>query len=199
MVFRALENNNLLAMSIPADRGRRRIGMLVRIFENHIDVNGQLFIHVVGVSRFTVVKQWMADGCVLARILPLDDISIADEGALEAKGTMAEQQEGILDPMTKKDLNRIPTAALMHAAVKFIDDLLKDPSTNWINREMVPAWGCPDDPLYFPWWFACVVADVSVTEKVRLLGSTSVRERLKICWEWMIDRGCSFIYQRVLE
>jgi hypothetical protein len=199
MVLCALENDNLLAMSIPAGQGRRRIGILVRIFEHHIDDNGQLFIHVVGVSRLSVVNQWVVDGCVLARILPLDDISIADEEAREARETTAGGQEGILDQVTKEDLDRLPTATLMHAAVKLTDGLLDDPSTNWINREMVPAWGCPDDPVYFPWWFACAVAGVSVTEKVRLLGSTSVRERLKICWEWMIDRGYSFILQQALE
>ena len=199
MVLGALENDSLLAMSIPAEGGRRRIGILVRIIENHIDGDGQLFIHVVAVSRLTVVNEWMADGCVLARVLPLDDISIADEEAREVKETTAGQQEGILDQVTKEDLDRIPTATLMHAAVELINGLIEDPSSDWFNHEMVPVWGCPDDPVHFPWWFACILAGVNVTEKVRLLGSTSVRERLKICWEWLIDRRCGFILQRALE
>jgi hypothetical protein len=199
MVLCALENDNLLAMSIPAGQGRRRIGILVRIFEHHIDDNGQLFIHVVGVSRLSVVNQWVVDGCVLARILPLDDIRIADEEAREARETTAGGQEGILDQVTKEDLDRLPTAALMNAAVKLIDGLLEDPSTDWFNREIVPVWRCPDDPAFFPWWFACVLGGVTVTQKVRILRSTSVRERLKICWEWLIDRGCGSLLRRALE
>jgi hypothetical protein len=199
MVTCALETDKLLAMSIPIDQEQRYIGILVRIIENHIDDEGQLFIHVVGVSRFTVVKQWTADNCVLAQILPLDDISIADEEAREAKETTTGQQEGILDQVTKEDLGRLPTAALMHAAATFIDGLLNDPSTDWFNREIVPVWRCPDDPAFFPWWFACVLGGVTVTQKVRILRSTSVRERLKICWEWLIDRGCGSLLRRALE
>ena len=85
----------------------------------------------------------------------------------------------------KTDIDRIPTQELLNICVRFVQKM-QSQSAPWLHSRVYQAYGaCPvDDPKLFPWWFASVLPTAD-EERYRLLGTTSVRERLKICVGWV--------------
>jgi hypothetical protein len=187
VVDRALQGDKIFGMSIAVESGRRTIGTLVRIVSVSDGESGRVMLRVECLSRFQVVRQWLASDCVMAQIRPLDDISIADEEAKEARET-AGHQGFVSGAVTRENIARIPTAELADIAMDVIYGLTGD-NPAWLDRRILNAYGyCPRDPVTLPWWLVSVMP-VSVTQKARMLATTSVRERLKICWEWLFDLG----------
>jgi hypothetical protein len=169
----ALQGDKIFCMAITADQCRRTIGTLVRIVRARDGENGRVILWVECLSSFQVVRQWLASDCVMAQILPLDDISVADEEAKEATGTVGHQHSAS-GMVTKKDIARIPTIELAHLAVDVICDLIED-DLPWLGQHILDAYGyCTRDPATLPWWLVSFMP-VSVTQKVRMLATTSVR------------------------
>jgi hypothetical protein len=81
------------------------------------------------------------------------------------------------------DLDSLSTQELLNRGTSFIKKM-QDQSAPWLHRSVVNAYGdCPHDAALFPWWFASVVP-ASNAEKYRMLLTSSVRERLKMCVGW---------------
>lgn len=90
------------------------------------------------------------------------------------------------NPMTVSDLQAMSTQNLMSYATSFVSRM-RGQSVPWLTARMLGIYGeCPSDPAVFPWWFASMLP-VKDLEKYRLLGTSSVRERLKICCAWILE------------
>ncbi|KAJ6781522.1 hypothetical protein PWT90_09348 [Aphanocladium album] len=90
-------------------------------------------------------------------------------------------------PITVPSLETMTTRDLMQLATDFVSRM-RDQSVPWMTDRMLAIYGeCPvQDLAAFPWWLGSVLP-VKDAEKYRLLGSASVRERLKICCKWIIE------------
>lgn len=158
-------------------------------------------------SRFKVLKHGVLDAYQVGKIERLDDISLADEEALEAsevapvinnphdssaghESRPAPHQDSRDVPQHRRqpDLTQIETMstqALMVAGVNFVKRM-KDQSAPWLQTRVIAAYGeCPTDPALFPWWFASILP-IAEVEKYKLIETRSVRARLKICVKWIM-------------
>lgn len=89
-------------------------------------------------------------------------------------------------PQTAADLDTMTTQSLMQYAGDFVRRM-GNQSVPWLTERVLAIYGnCPDDPAIFPWWFASTLP-VKDHEKYRLLETSSVRERLKICAAWILE------------
>ncbi|KAG5922097.1 hypothetical protein E4U42_005596 [Claviceps africana] len=89
-------------------------------------------------------------------------------------------------PIMAAELQNMSTRCLMKFATEFVARM-RCQSVPWLTSRMLAIYGdCPDDPAIFPWWFASMLP-VRDLEKYRLLATSSVRERLKICCMWIVE------------
>ncbi|KAL3425687.1 ATP-dependent protease La domain-containing protein [Phlyctema vagabunda] len=177
-------------------------GTLLHIVSLQMMPDGRSLIETVGVSRFRVLRHGSLDGYTVGKIERVDDISIAAEETLEASETLAvssntrhfSAQDHFGAPphharprsQNLRDLDAMSTQDLMNAATGFVKRM-REQSAPWLHNRVFQAYGdMPDeDPALFPWWFASVLPIVD-GEKYRLLSTSSVRERLKICCGWIM-------------
>ncbi|KAI5928348.1 ATP-dependent protease La domain-containing protein [Camillea tinctor] len=205
MIERAMEGNRTFGMvlhSMPAARGEpnfKELGTILRIVNIAFFPDGRSLLETVGVSRFRVTRHGWKDGYVVANIERVDDISVAEEEALEASETMgrngAPSESGDLveeipsrspSPGLLEDLNTVSTRELVDVGVEFVRRM-RAQSAFWLTTRTLSIYGnCPTDPVTFPWWFASILP-VKDEEKYKLLGTSSVRERLKICCRWIAE------------
>ena len=88
--------------------------------------------------------------------------------------------------LTMEDLDGMATRELLDFGVEFVRRM-RSQSVAWLTTRVLAIYGdCPNDPARFPWWFASILP-VSDEEKYRLLGKSSVRQRLKICCRWIVE------------
>ncbi|KAG6068744.1 hypothetical protein E4U32_007609 [Claviceps aff. humidiphila group G2b] len=88
--------------------------------------------------------------------------------------------------VTASELHTMSTQALMRFATEFVTRM-RSKSVPWLTERMLAIYGeCPHDPALFPWWLASMLP-VRDLEKYRLLATSSVRERLKICCLWIVE------------
>ncbi|OAA44796.1 PUA-like domain protein [Metarhizium rileyi] len=89
-------------------------------------------------------------------------------------------------PVIPSDLHAMSTQDLMRYASDFVLRM-RGQSVPWLTNRMFGIYGeCPSDPAIFPWWFASMLP-LRDLEKYRLLGTSGVRERLKICCGWILE------------
>ncbi|RDL35382.1 uncharacterized protein BP5553_07313 [Venustampulla echinocandica] len=178
-------------------------GTLLHIVNMHLLPDGRSLIETVGVSRFRVVKHGLLDGYTVGKIERIDDISIAAEEALEAAetGNLANRRNAPSQghfgahshhsstrnepqPPPVMELDTMSTQDLMGVGTAFVKRM-REQSAPWLHNRVYAAYGdCPDDPALFPWWFASVLPTAEA-EKYKLLATTSVRGRLKMCAGWI--------------
>ena len=119
------------------------------------------------------------------------DSTQADDGTVETEGETGlgvevKTEEDIQPTPTMADLQFMSTESLMRLATDFVARM-RAQSVPWLTARMLSIYGeCPDDPAIFPWWFASMLP-VKDLEKYRLLGTSSVRERLKVCCSWIVE------------
>jgi Lon protease-like protein len=209
MIRRAIESGNrkfgmLLHNPLreaPGELGRVSFceyGTLLHIVNMHLMPDGRSLIETVGVSRFRVVRHGVLDGYTVGKVERVDDISVAEEEAIEASETSITRDFPAEDhfdapphhvsssrreALSIHALDSMSTQELMDISTAFVKKM-QEQSAPWLRRNVVHAYGeCPDDPALFPWWFASVIP-TSDTEKYKMLSTSSVRERLKLCVAW---------------
>ncbi|EGY15492.1 ATP-dependent protease [Verticillium dahliae VdLs.17] len=175
-------------------------GTLLRIVNAEYFPDGRSLIETIGISRFKVVRHGVLDGYMVGKIDRIDDVSIAEEEELEVQelqhsslqrvASNTSQQSGSGTPprvtTTTEDLARMPTRDLLDFAVSFVQRMSQQ-SVPWLAQRILTIYGeCPVDAAQFPWWFASILP-AKEPEKYRLLGTQSVRERLKICCAWVLE------------
>ena len=178
-------------------------GTMLHIVNMHLMPDGRSLIETVGVSRFRVLQYGTLDGYTVGRVERVDDISLAEEEALEVSETSstttshhfsAEDHFGApphhlsaqdpSGPPPTVDFDTMSTQDLMVIGTSFVKKM-REQSAPWLHRRVFHAYGePPDDPALFPWWFASVLPTAD-TEKYKLLATSSVRERLKMCASWI--------------
>ncbi|KAK1750647.1 ATP-dependent protease [Echria macrotheca] len=201
MIRRALQGDRCFGMVLGDGGGFMKLGTLLRIVNVEFFPDGRSLVETVGASRFRIIDHGTLDGYVVAKIQRIDDMSVAEEEELEARETAETRNseyrtEHELDRQTSPDPTRFPrsmddilrtsTTDLMAFGVDFIRRM-REHGAPWLTARVLHIYGeCPDDPAVFPWWLA-VVLPVRDAEKYRLLGTTSVRERLKMCSRWILE------------
>ncbi|CAG9996544.1 unnamed protein product [Clonostachys byssicola] len=214
MIRRAVEGNRMFGMVLPkrahfsSDREFHELGTLLRIVNVQYYPDGRSLIETMGISRFRVVEHGMLDGYTIGKTDRIDDVSLEEEEALEARevtpatspqSESTTSEHGFPDlaaqtqaPLALEDLTlenlediaRFPTNQLLEFALNFVARMRAN-SVPWLTQRMLQLYGeCPDDPTIFPWWLASMLP-VRESEKYKLLETSSVRERLKICCRWI--------------
>ncbi|RBQ82842.1 hypothetical protein VDGD_06656 [Verticillium dahliae] len=206
MIRRALEGDRTFGM-VMSRRPRHaddapfvEYGTLLRIVNAEYFPDGRSLIETIGISRFKVVRHGVLDGYMVGKIDRIDDVSIAEEEELEVQeiqhsslqrvASNTSQHSGSGTPprvtTTTEDLARMPTRDLLDFAVSFVQRMSQQ-SVPWLAQRILTIYGeCPVDAAQFPWWFASILP-AKEPEKYRLLGTQSVRERLKICCAWVLE------------
>ncbi|ETS76153.1 hypothetical protein PFICI_11540 [Pestalotiopsis fici W106-1] len=215
MIRRAMEGDRTFGMVLgsattsPDGRNFCEIGTLLRIVNIEFFPDGRSLLESVGISRFRVVRHGTLDGYVVGKIEKIDDVSLADEEAMEISETMhgqgvrdfiqsrsnetstatdqdPPQQLEEANVLTVQDLETKSTRELLEIGITFVTKM-RAQSVSWLTARVLAVFGdCPNDPALFPWWFASVLP-VSDEEKYRLLGTSSVRQRMKICCRWIVE------------
>jgi Lon protease-like protein len=177
-----------------------QFGTMLHIVNMQLMPDGRSLIETVGVSRFRVVRHGTLDGYTIGKVERVDDISISEEEALEASETstsstsrhFSEQdhfgapphQVPTRAPPTTLDFDTMSTQDLMVLGTSFVKKM-REQSAPWLHRQVFHAYGDPpDDPALFPWWLASVLPTADA-EKYKLLATSSVRARLKMCAGWI--------------
>lgn len=200
----------------PGDANFHQLGTLLRIVNVQFFPDGRSLIETVGLSRFRVLEHSYLDGYIVGKTERIDDVSLEDEEAAEAAEATPIETEDQQQPIQAMDTAQEPTEPtptsplprsdssslhmptsiteidsmstqnLMHYASSFVARM-RQQSVPWLTERMLTIYGeCPEDPAIFPWWFASMLP-VKDHEKYRLLGTSSVRERLKICCTWIVE------------
>ncbi|KAH8895077.1 ATP-dependent protease La domain-containing protein [Thozetella sp. PMI_491] len=201
MIRRALENDRCFGMTLHHNGGSTECGTVLRIVNVEFFPDGRSLIETVGASRFRILRSDVLDGYMVAQTVTINDISIAEEEELEADETRTNGNSGSPNsppardssgtdpsdgPKTRHDLEPMATKDLMDFAAEFVVRM-RQQSVGWLAARILHIYGeCPRDPAHFPWWFANVLP-VRDMEKYRLLNTTSVRQRLKICCGWILE------------
>ncbi|KAI0476689.1 ATP-dependent protease La domain-containing protein [Xylaria cf. heliscus] len=195
MIRRAMEGDRMfgmvLARATTGDLDFMELGILLRIVKIEYLFDGRSVLETVGVSRFRITQHGFLDGYVVANIEKVDDISLAEEEALEASELSHASDTTAVEtsyspPGSTDRLDSISTRELVNLGVNFVRKMQIE-SVHWLTTQILGAYGeCPEDPAIFPWWFACVFP-ISATEKYGLLATLSVRERLKITCRWIAE------------
>ncbi|MBE3041453.1 LON peptidase substrate-binding domain-containing protein [Candidatus Bathyarchaeota archaeon] len=214
MVQRALQGDRTFGMVLPLGRKARdgmpftEVGTMLRIKNLRMFPDGRSLLEAVGVSRFRVVRYEVLDDYVVAKVERYDDVSIAEEEAIEAaetRGTVAPftppppsdsppSYESTFSPphsttthpetppspppLSYDEIDNLPTATLLSYA--------RLTSATKLRRPQHPARPAPDDPALFAWWLASALP-TQESAKYRLLRAVSVRERLKLCCRWLVE------------
>jgi Lon protease-like protein len=168
---------------------------MLHIVNMHLLPDGRSMIETRGVSRFRVVRHGSLDGYTVGKVERIDDISVAEEEAIEATETSTSTTRNFSaqdlfeappyhptssGPPQPPDLSSLSTQELMDIGTGFVKRM-KEASAPWLHRNVVQTYGeFPNDPALFPWWLASVIP-TSEAEKYKMLATTSVRERLKMC------------------
>ncbi|KAH6841143.1 hypothetical protein B0I37DRAFT_419113 [Chaetomium sp. MPI-CAGE-AT-0009] len=189
-VYRALAGDRLLAVCASINGAQTSVGTLANIVESN-RFEDMSRIRVAGIARFIVSgTTTLEDGCMLGKIRPLDDVSLADEEEIEAMETAGNHDRNNMT--CRAEIPRTSTRCLSGLATYVIHGCLNRGSYSWLHqgasfsRATHPGQEFPYDPVVLPWWFA-TVAPIRDDEKAQLLGCRTVRERLQICWGWLFD------------
>ncbi|KAF8865863.1 LON-domain-containing protein [Acephala macrosclerotiorum] len=161
-------------------------GTLLEIVSLQRLPDGRSLMETRGISKFRVLKWGTLDGYTVGNIERVEDISIAEEEALEIQETTAthpQAQKGDDIEVQRAGINTSSTQHLFEICSNFVKKM-EGESAPWLHSRVYAVYGGPpDDPAIFPWWFANVLPLAEV-EKYKLLQTSSVRERLKICALW---------------
>jgi Lon protease-like protein len=167
-------------------------GTLLEIVNLELLRDGRSFVETRGIGRFKIRAHGMLDGYHVGRVERVEDVSLAEEGALEQSETSMAKEFAERYQQDNPDLplpidaaiNQLSTQELLDNCMTFVRSM-RDASAPWLSARIVSVYGEPPaDPAVFPYWFASVVP-IAEEEKYALLKTTRVRERLKIVYSWI--------------
>lgn len=156
-------------------------GTVLRIVHSQVLADGTSLIETKGAYRFRVKSHSILDGYAVGEIERIDDVPLVEEERIEAQETSLPPAE---DGDVTGQIHRMSTQRLLTVAQEFIVRM-QGRSANWLQQRVLDIHGQPpDDAALFPYWFASVLP-ISDEEKYKLLGTNTVRQRLKITASWI--------------
>ncbi|CAK1359742.1 unnamed protein product [Cercospora beticola] len=156
-------------------------GTMLHVLHCQVLADGTSLIETRGLYRFRVKAHGTLDGYTVGEVERIDDVSLAEEERIEAEETSA---PAMPDEDTAAQINRMSTQALHDLGREFVTKM-QARSANWLQQRVLDIHGQPpEDASSFPYWFASVLP-ISEDEKYKLLGTRTVRERLKITATWI--------------
>lgn len=194
MLRRALEGNRQFGMLMynrynepQEDLGTvhfYQYGTMLEIVHAQMMSDGTSLVETRGLYRFRVKSHASVDGYLVGNVERLDDVNLAEEERIEAEETASPPpEEGTEEDVTAR-VNRMSTQDLLGIGKSFVEKM-QGCSANWLQQRVLDVHGQPpDDAALFPYWFASVLP-ISEEEKYKLLGTRTVRERLKITAIWI--------------
>ncbi|KAJ9621238.1 hypothetical protein H2203_007290 [Taxawa tesnikishii (nom. ined.)] len=156
-------------------------GTLLEIINVQMLPDGQSIVECRGLSRFKVKAHGVLDGYTVGNVERVEDAPLSEEERLEREETSSPPAaEGDVEG----EIRRMSTRSLLMLGLEFIMRM-QARSAPWLHRRILDAYGGPpDDPAYFPYWFASILP-IHDEAKYQLLQTTSVRQRLKITALWI--------------
>jgi Lon protease-like protein len=156
-------------------------GTMLRIMHSQTLPDGTSLIESRGTYRFRVRAHGLLDGYAVGNIERLEDVALAEEERIEAEEISRPPAE---ENDTAGQIDRTPTRDLLAMGQEFISRM-QGRSAPWLQQRVLDIHGQPpDDAAMFPYWFASVLP-ISDEEKYKLMGTTTVRQRLKITANWI--------------
>lgn len=156
-------------------------GTMLRIVEVEAAPDGTSYIETTGLYRFRVKSHDLLDGYLIGQVERLDDVSLAEEERLEAEEVSAVPTDST---DIAAQINRMSTKDLFAVSKDFVIKM-QSRSATWLQQRVLDSNGHPpDDAALFPYWFASVLP-IKEEEKYKLMGTRTVRERLKITAAWV--------------
>lgn len=151
---------------------------IVHIQQMH---DGTSLIETTGLYKFRVKSNDQLDGYLIGQVERLDDVETVEEERIEAEETSAVPVES--DDVATQ-INHMSTQELFALSKDFVVKM-QSRSANWLQQRVLDINGePPDEAALFPYWFASVLP-ISEEEKYKLMGTRTVRERLKITATWI--------------
>lgn len=156
-------------------------GTMLQVLHSQVLADGTSLVETRGMYRFRVKAHGILDGYSVGSVERMDDMPLADEERIEVgELTQPPAEEGDVAGA----IDRMSTQDLLALGREFISRM-QARSANWLQQRVLDIHGQPpDDPALFPYWFASVLP-ISDEEKYKLLGTNTVRERLKITASWI--------------
>lgn len=155
-------------------------GTLLHINTLQLLPDGRSLLETMGVSRFRVTSSSTVDGYAVGDVVPVVDISAAEEEALEA----AEIRDSSEPTDLMSEIRCLKTRDLLAVCQEFTRRM-RTASAPWMHDQVLCMYGSPpDDAALFPYWFASVLP-IREEEKYKLLPTTSIRARLQITTMWV--------------
>ncbi|KXT05070.1 hypothetical protein AC578_7580 [Pseudocercospora eumusae] len=191
MLRRALEGNRQFGMLMYNRYGEPQddlgtihfyqYGTMLHIVHAQLLADGTSLIETRGMFRFRVKSHRSLDGYTVGDVERVDDVSLVEEERIEAEETSLPPAE---DGDIAAQITRMSTQELHMLGQEFITRM-QARSANWLQQRVLDIHGQPpEDAALFPYWFASVLP-ISEEEKYKLLGTRTVRERLKITATWI--------------
>lgn len=191
MLRRAMETNRQFGMLMYNRYGEPQgelgtvhfyqYGTMLEIVHAQMMADGTSLVETRGLYRFRVKSHGTQDGYAVGTVERLNDVNLEEEERIEAEETSEEAME---DEDTASQINRMTTQDLLSLGQEFVVKM-QARSANWLQQRVLDVHGQPPgDPALFPYWFASVLP-ISEEEKYKLLGTRTVRERLKITATWI--------------
>ena len=191
MIRRAVESGNrkfgmIMYNHPPTPQGElgttdfMQYGTLLHIVSLELLPDGRSLIETVGVSRFRVKSYGRLDGYYVADVERINDVSLVEEETMEAAevGTSSPAGDAIAQ------LDNLSTRELLQIGLAFVYRM-RNISVPWLRQQVINSYGPPpENPALFSYWLASILP-IRDVEKYKLLSTTSVRQRLKICAGWV--------------
>ncbi|EMC92627.1 hypothetical protein BAUCODRAFT_77623 [Baudoinia panamericana UAMH 10762] len=157
-------------------------GTMLQVLHCQTLPDGQSLIESRGVYRFRVKSHGLLDGYTVGSVERFEDVSLAEEERLEAEETSQPPPADETDMHAV--ISRMPTQDLLALGREFVYRM-QARSASWLAQRVLDTYGQPpEDAALFPYWFASVLP-IADEEKYKLMGTTTVRERLKITASWI--------------
>nr|POE50730.1 lon peptidase n-terminal domain and ring finger protein c14f5.10c [Quercus suber] len=156
-------------------------GTMLQILHCQQLPDGTSLVETRGIYRIRVKSYAMLDGYLTGSVERLEDVPIADEERIEVEETSRPQPT---EGDSTSNIDAMSTQDLLVLGQDFITRM-QGRSASWLQQRVLDIHGQPpNDPALFPYWFASVLP-INEEEKYKLLGTTTVRERLKITASWI--------------
>ena len=156
-------------------------GTLLQITRLEMLADGRSLIETRGLTRFRIKDHGQLDGYMVGSIERVNDVPWAEEEQLERM----ERPDSIpASRNSPRELDHMSSLDLLEIGTDFIVRM-QAASAPWLHARVLNSYGPPpQEAALFPFWFASILP-IADDEKYKLLPTTSVRERLKICASWV--------------